>query len=99
MATPASRAKDALGGYAPLVWSEDCELTLEERDIIEAQRRDLWRHGIRKQPMLDVMAYEFGYVVCLLREAEKETGGKVEFPPHWKHENVSVSTADQEKEK
>ena len=58
-------------GYRPLVWSENCELTADERETIEAQRKDLWRNGIRKQPMLDRMAYEFAYVICALKGAAR----------------------------
>lgn len=53
--------------YRPYVFSDDCELSDLERDCIESQRRDLWKNGITKQPMLDRMAFEFGYVLCLFK--------------------------------
>jgi hypothetical protein len=62
------RAKrDGLTGYKPLVWPESSSLSAEEQECVELQRRDLWRHGIRKQPMLDKLAFEFGAVMCIMR--------------------------------
>lgn len=60
-----------------MVFSEGCELTASEREVIETQRKDLWKHGIRKQPLLDQMAFEFGYVICAFRAAREagEHGG------------------------
>lgn len=58
-------------GYKPLSWDADSQLSREEQEAVETQRRDLWRHGIRKQPMLDRMAFEFGAVVCMLRSGDR----------------------------
>jgi hypothetical protein len=53
-------------GYKPLDWSGESKLSKDEQEVVEHQRQDLWRHGIRK-PMLTRMAFEFGAVVCMLR--------------------------------
>ncbi len=60
-----------LEGYQPFEWSAESQLTAAERGIVETQRKDLWRNGIRKQPMLDRMAFEFGYVICALKGAAR----------------------------
>lgn len=56
-----------------MVFSNECELTALEQEMIEAQRKDLWKHGVRKQPQLDEMAFQFGYVVCLLMNRGSST--------------------------
>lgn len=61
---------DALRGYKPLDWSGPSELSPEERETVEAQRRDLWRHGIRTEPMLTRMAFEFAAVISMSRAAK-----------------------------
>jgi hypothetical protein len=57
-------------GYVPLAWEADSMLTRDEQAIVEAQRRDLWRHGVRTEPLLTRMAFEFGAVICMQRAAK-----------------------------
>lgn len=59
------RRTSPLAGYVPLDWSGESVLSQEEQDMVEIQRKDLWRHGIRTEPMLTRMAFEFGAVVCM----------------------------------
>lgn len=51
--------------YKPLEWKEDSELTKEQQEIVEIQRRDLWKAGVRTEPNLTRMAFEFAAVVCM----------------------------------
>jgi len=64
------RRCNKLVGYKPLTWESDSQLSKHEQEMVEIQRKDLWQHGIRKQPMLDRMAFEFAAVVCILQSAE-----------------------------
>lgn len=57
-----------MAGYEPLTW-EGSELDREQQETIEAQRRDIWRHGIR-DPLLTQMAFEFAYLICVRRAAK-----------------------------
>lgn len=61
--------KDAMVGYEPLAWEEDSELDRHQQETIEAQRREIWRHGIR-EPLLTQMAFEFAYLICVQRAAK-----------------------------
>jgi len=61
----------SLDGYTPLAWTEESTLTAEEREIVEAQRKDLWRNGIRTEPLLTQMALEFAAVICMQRAAKR----------------------------
>ncbi len=61
----------SLVGYAPLVWDSDSTLSVEEQAHVDRERRSLWRHGIRKQPLLDRMAFEFGAVATMLAKGSK----------------------------
>ena len=66
-----SRASQAsIRGYTPIDWSGPSQLTKDEQEIVEIQRRDLYRHGIRKEPMLTRMAFEFAAVICASRETK-----------------------------
>lgn len=56
--------------YEPLDWSEST-LSAEEQECWEAQRRDLWRHGLRGE-QLELMACEFAYAITCNRLAKKE---------------------------
>ena len=69
------RKPDPMRGYKPMVFRPDSKLTPYQRARVEDQRRDLWRHGVRKQPLLDRMALEFGYVVCLLQDQKDDDQG------------------------
>ena len=62
---------DPLAGYTPLSWDGHTVLTAAEREAVDAQRRDLWRHGVRTEPNLTRMAFEFAAVVCMQRAARK----------------------------
>lgn len=62
---------DALKGYKPIEWGADSVLSADQRAIVEGQRKDLWRHGIRTEPVLTHMAFEFGAVICMQRAARK----------------------------
>lgn len=62
-------------GYAPLAWDSKSALSRDEQEMVEIQRRDLWRHGVRTEPNLTRMAFEFAAVVCALRG--KAESGKV----------------------
>lgn len=53
--------------YTPLNWSGPSELSEDEQEIVEIQRRDLWRHGIRREPQLTEMAFMFAAAICSLR--------------------------------
>jgi hypothetical protein len=63
-------------GYKPLEWATDSTLTAEERETIETQRRDLWRNGVKTEPLLTRMAFEFGAVITM-RRAAKRAGVKL----------------------
>lgn len=65
------KRRDPLAGYKPLTWEPDSSLSKDQREIVEAQRKDLWRHGIRKEPLLTQMAFEFAAVICMQRAARK----------------------------
>lgn len=58
-----------MGGYVALTWDADSLLSPREREIVEQQRRDLWRGGIR-EPNLTRMAFEFGAVACMLQTTD-----------------------------
>jgi len=60
-----------LRGYKPTAWDAESTLSAEEQSIVEAQRKDLWRHGIRTEPLLTRMAFEFAAVICMQRAAKK----------------------------
>jgi hypothetical protein len=55
-------------GYVPLVWGTDSRLSLHEQEMVELQHKDLWRHGVRTEPQLTRMAFEFGAVVVMLQD-------------------------------
>lgn len=56
-----------LKGYVPLVWGADSELSPQEQENVEVNRRDLWRAGVRTEPNLSRMAFEFGAVMTMLQ--------------------------------
>jgi hypothetical protein len=58
-------------GYKALDWSGPSELTREEQELVEIMRRDLWRHGIRKRPQLDAMAFEFAWAATSANAAAR----------------------------
>jgi hypothetical protein len=58
-------------GYVPLTWTKDDTLPQVDRDTIDAQRKDLWRGGIRTEPLLTRMAFEFAAVIAMQRAAKK----------------------------
>lgn len=57
--------------YEPLTWTADSELSTEERAHVERERRSLWNHGIRREPQLTRMAFEFGAVAAMLGKGKK----------------------------
>ena len=59
--------KNALDGYVPLKWDGPSDLSKDEQETVEIQRRDLWRHGVRTEPLLTRMAFEFAATLCSLR--------------------------------
>ncbi len=67
-----SKGRGSLDGYKPLTWAADSQLSPDEQKAVEINRRDLWRHGVRTEPNLTRMAFEFGAVMCMLR-APKST--------------------------
>jgi hypothetical protein len=58
--------EDKMKGYEPLAWPSDSKLSKAEQEAVELQRRDLWRHGIRKEPQLTKLAFEFGATLSML---------------------------------
>lgn len=52
--------------YVPLVWPEDSALSSEEREHVDRERLSLWNHGVRREPQLTRMAFEFGAVASLV---------------------------------
>jgi len=57
-----------------LEWPSDSKLTAEEREHVDRERRSLWNHGIRREPQLTRMAFEFGAVasmVCGIKTKKK----------------------------
>lgn len=51
--------------YVPLAWPTTSKLTPEERAHVERERRSLWNHGVRREPQLTRMAFEFGAVAAM----------------------------------
>jgi len=62
--------KDDLAGYKPMTWEKDSKLSKDEQETVESQRKDLWRGGVRTEPLLIRMAFEFAAVIHMSR-AEK----------------------------
>jgi hypothetical protein len=56
---------DTLAGYKPLDWSGPSELSKHDQEMVEIMRKDLWRNGVRTEPNLTRMAYEFAAVACM----------------------------------
>lgn len=50
--------------YTPIVWKKDSGLSPEERRIVDIQRKDLWNHGVRREPLLTEMAFAFAALLC-----------------------------------
>lgn len=63
---------DKLKGYRPLKWDDGSALTKSEQELVEAMRKDCWRNGIRKEPMLTRLAFEFAAVVAMARETAEQ---------------------------
>ena len=61
------KSKIDMKGYKPIDWTGPSKLSLDEQEIVEIMRRDLWGHGVRKEPQLTRMAFEFGATCCALR--------------------------------
>ncbi len=59
--------KRDLKGYVPLAWSADSKLSTREQELVEINRKDLWSFGVRTEPNLTRMAFEFGAVQAMLR--------------------------------
>lgn len=78
-----------MDGYEPLTWDEGTALDAHEQAVIEQQRRDLWRGGIR-EPNLTRMAFEFAAVVCLLE------GDRRKAPDEALAENLQDASRDAE---
>lgn len=54
-------------GYKPLRWDADSLLSKGEREAVDRQRLDLWKHGVRREPLLTRMAFEFAALETMLR--------------------------------
>jgi hypothetical protein len=52
--------------YVPLTWPADTLLSDDEREHVDRERRSLWDHGVRKEPLLTRMAFEFGAVAAMV---------------------------------
>lgn len=63
---------DSLKGYVPLAWGKDSKLSGVEQECVERQRRDLWRNGVRTEPNLTRMAFEFAAVETMLRNDKRK---------------------------
>ncbi len=63
-----------LKGYVPLAWDEHSELSADEQEFVEINRKDLWRNGVRTEPNLTRMAFEFGAVQAMMRQASQPSG-------------------------
>lgn len=63
------RTDNRMKDYAPLVWTKDSQLSPVEQETVERNRRELWRNGVRTEPNLTRMAFEFGAVETMLRTA------------------------------
>ena len=48
-------------------WDGESKLSKDEQATVEAQRKDLWRGGVRKEPALTRMAFEFAAVIHMLK--------------------------------
>lgn len=64
------RHKAKLDGYTPMTWGSDSKLTAEEQNTVEAQRKELWSNGVRSEPNLTRMAFEFAAVITMIRKAK-----------------------------
>jgi hypothetical protein len=53
--------------YVPIKWTADSELSKAERASVENQRRDLWEHGVRREPLLTEMAFIFAATIEMMR--------------------------------
>lgn len=65
--------KRDLKGYVPLDWGADSQLSKREQEYVEINRKDLWSAGVRTEPNLTRMAFEFGAVQAML---SSPTGGE-----------------------
>jgi hypothetical protein len=65
------RRSKADDGYVPLDWSAKSALSRDEQEMVEIQRKDLWRKGIRTEPLLTQMALEFAACICMMKAAKK----------------------------
>lgn len=52
--------------YVPLTWPGDSKLSDAEREHVDRERRSLWNHGVRREPQLTRMAFEFGAVAAMV---------------------------------
>jgi hypothetical protein len=59
--------------YVPLEWPADSKLSGAEQAHVDRERRSLWDHGIRREPLLTRMAFEFGAVATMLSRARQTT--------------------------
>ncbi len=55
--------------YVPLAWDADSALSADEQRDVETNRKDLWRNGVRTEPNLTRMAFEFGACQAAMRSA------------------------------
>lgn len=63
---------DAPVAYTPIDWSDrsDCKLSAHERELVDIMRRDLWKSGVRREPQLTAMAFEFACVCASMQAAD-----------------------------
>jgi hypothetical protein len=62
--------RGGLKGYEPLDFAGESELTPDEQEVVEVMRRDLWRNGVRTEPNLTRMAFEFAAAACMMKGAK-----------------------------
>lgn len=72
---PRVRGDDRMKGYAPLAWDAASDLSDDEQQCVEICRRDLWRNGVRTEPNLTRMAFEFGAVMAMTKATDDSGKG------------------------
>lgn len=61
--------------YKAISWPADSLLNADEQAHVNRQRRALWDRGIRKEPQLTRMAFEFGAAAAMLEQQKKLGSG------------------------
>ena len=55
----------------PMVWGKTT-LDAEQQAAVELMRRQLWRRGIRHEPLFSRMAFQFAAVLCMDRASKRK---------------------------